>query len=83
MDGVIAITDINKKDSKLIASYDLMAHRIAFLPGSPNVFFSTHQDGRVRFFDLREDYSKQQKNVVIKLKKDRFVKSASFYLTSK
>ena len=69
MDGVLAITDVNKKESKVIASYDLMAHRIAFMPGSDSVFFSTHQDGRVRYFDLREN--KTEHNVVVKLKNDR------------
>jgi WD40 repeat protein len=70
MDGVIAVTDVNKNDSKSIASYDLMAHRIAFLPGSSSVFFSSHQDGRVRYFDLREKTTTH--NVVIKLKNDRY-----------
>ena len=33
---------------------DVMGMKVRFVPGAPNVLLATHQDGRVRRFDLRQ-----------------------------
>jgi WD40 repeat protein/TolA-binding protein len=40
--------------SELLAEFDGFVFNARFLPGSPDVFLTTHQDGCVRLWDLRE-----------------------------
>jgi WD40 repeat protein len=57
MDGTVGlISDINqnKPNPTPLGCYNQMSYRVNFIPDSPETFLTTHQDGRIRFFDLRE-----------------------------
>jgi WD repeat-containing protein 42A len=58
MDGSVVITDVarganSRVNSSAMGNYSHMLYKIAFLPNTPEVFLTTHQDGKVRIFDVR------------------------------
>lgn len=43
-----------QQESKLLGHWDHMLYKLNFLPNDPKSFITTHYDGRVRLFDMRD-----------------------------
>mmetsp|Transcript_8639 Transcript_8639/g.11936 ORF Transcript_8639/g.11936 Transcript_8639/m.11936 type:complete len:605 (+) Transcript_8639:156-1970(+) len=67
MDGEVRLVHVEtptQNPSVLLGSYDHMMYKVTFLPDSPAVFLSTHEDGCVRLFDIREKPGKEKLTLV-------------------
>jgi WD40 repeat protein len=65
MDGQVVLTSVEKsstssKESIVLASFTDMSYKAFFQPNQPNVFLTTHGDGCVRLFDLRQTSKRAQ-----------------------
>lgn len=67
MDGEVRLVHVEapaQNPPVLLGSYDHMMYKVTFLPDSQAVFLSTHEDGCVRLFDIREKPGKEKLTLV-------------------
>eukprot|EP01114_Cavostelium_apophysatum_P010368 TRINITY_DN2400_c0_g1_i1.p2 TRINITY_DN2400_c0_g1~~TRINITY_DN2400_c0_g1_i1.p2 ORF type:complete len:692 (-),score=192.97 TRINITY_DN2400_c0_g1_i1:2965-5040(-) len=70
LDGEVRLGDIDTEEFTLLSSHHHMVYRIYFTPKSDTTFLTTHQDGYVRLYDLRQK-SRGEQSTIVRLKNGR------------